>query len=77
MILTGFFCAGAARAVEIDNRELAQAPSVQRVLEIQSEAARFGWKVLARQLRATALRTYEKQGPQAQSWYYLYRWTLN
>jgi len=74
MILTGFFCAGAARAVEIDNRELAQAPSVQRVLEIQSEAARFGWKVIARQLRATALRTYEKQGPQAQSWYYLYRW---
>jgi predicted RNA-binding protein with RPS1 domain len=70
----GLFMAGAVRAGEIADSELAQAPSAQRVAEIQSEAARSGWKIVARELRGVALRIYERKGAQAQAWYYLYRW---
>ena len=74
LLLMGLVMAGAARAGEIPDSELAQAPSAQRVAALQSEAAQLGWAAVAPQLRSAAVRTYERQGAQAQAWYYLYRW---
>jgi hypothetical protein len=73
LLLMGLVMAGAV-AAEIPDRELAQTPSAQRVAAIQAEAARVGWAAVAPSLRSAAVRTYERQGAQAQAWYYLYRW---
>jgi len=62
------------RAAKITESELAQAPSARRIAGLQAEAAYTGWGAVARQLRGVAVGLYEKQRPQAQAWYYLYRW---
>jgi hypothetical protein len=74
LVLMGLVMAGAAAAGEIPDSEPAQAPSAQRVAALQAEAAQLGWAAVAPQLRSVAVRTYERQGAQAQAWYYLYRW---
>jgi hypothetical protein len=68
------FAASRAAAVDVSENELARPPSIERVSALQAEAAQAGWSAVAPQLREVAVRLYEKNGPQAQAWFHLYRW---
>ena len=66
--------AGLAGAAEIPDKELSGSPSSKRVAALQAEAAHAGWPAVAQELHGVALGRYQKQSPQAQAWYYLFRW---
>jgi hypothetical protein len=73
-LLMALLWGGLAGAAGIPDVELAQSPSPKRVAALQAEAARAGWPAVAQELHGVALGLYQKQGPQAQAWYYLFRW---
>ncbi len=65
--------AAVARA-ELPAVELDHAPTAARIAALQAEAARAGWPAVARELRQAAVGLYARNGAEAQSWYYLFRW---
>lgn len=69
-----FWAADVAVAADHPGDELARAPSAERIAALQAAAGQAGWGSVAHELRGAAVSLYEKQGPQAQAWYYLYRW---
>lgn len=69
------FLAVPAAGGELTEQELAHPVTADRIADLQARAARGGWAAVSRDVRGVALQLYEKQGAQAQQWYYLYRWT--
>ncbi len=49
-------------------------PSAQQVAALQTDAAKVGWAAVAQKAGSTAVAGYERADPQAQAWYYLFRW---
>ena len=68
------WAADVAVAADHPGDELARAPSAERIAALQAAAGQAGWGSVAHELRGAAVSLYEKQGPQTQAWYYLYRW---
>jgi hypothetical protein len=75
LLLAGLvWTANVAAAADHPGDELARAPSAERIAALQAAAGQAGWGSVAHDLRGAAISLYEKQGPQAQAWYYLFRW---